>query len=149
MAVVCFLQVAFLASHFFLSSEVNCEEQVHFQHFKFIIDEDVIRDHILQGHVFKRLTVGSATQCHMMCRDDCLCLSMNYFPLTKGNNCELNHANKDLNSSAIKGKAGAHYYDLARRYTLKVSRSYCLRLIKSEISYWNLDQGLRCKLKRV
>lgn len=114
MGAVCFVPVVFLVSHFFLSTNVSSEEQVHCQHFKFVIGDDVIHDHILQDHVIKRLTVSSAIQCHLMCKDDCLCLSMNYFPFARESNCDLNDANKDIDPSSIKGKRGAQYYDLVR-----------------------------------
>ena len=93
---------------------VNC------QNFKFVIDEDVIYNHILESHVFKRSTVHSAAQCHVECKDDCLCVSMNYFPQSKENNCELNDVNRDMEPAAIKWKQGGNYYDLVRSYTVKV-----------------------------
>ena len=119
MSIVRYLQVVLLVSHLTLSivaqSDVNC------QNFKFVIDEDVVYNHILEGHVFQRLTVHSAAQCHVMCKDDCLCVSMNYFPESKENNCELNDANKDMEPAAMKWKQGGNYYDLVRSYTVKVS----------------------------
>ena len=48
-----------------------------------------------EGHVFQNLTVPNAIQYHLKCKDDCLCVSMYYFPRSKENNCELNVANKD------------------------------------------------------
>lgn len=120
MDVARFLQVAFLVSYSTLCTLVHAKEKANCQKFKFVIDEDVIHDHILEGHVFKRLTVASAAKCHVVCKDDCLCASMNYFPSAKGNNCELNDANKDMEPSAMKWKSGANYYDLVRSYTVKV-----------------------------
>ena len=90
------------------------------QKFKFVIDEDVVYNHILEGRVFQRLTFHSAIQCHMKCKDDCLCVSMNYFPLSKENNCKLNDANKDMEPAAMKWSQGGNYYDLVRNYTVKV-----------------------------
>ena len=117
MSALCLLRVLALVSHLTLlnagDSEVIC------QNFKFTLDEGVVHNHILEGHVFRRLTVYSAAQCHMMCRDDCLCASMNYFPVLKENNCELNDVNKE--HEALKWKQGANYYDLARSYIVKVS----------------------------
>ena len=101
-------------SHQRVQPTVNC------QNFKFVIDEDVVYNHILEGHVFQRLTVHSATQCHLKCKDDCLCVFMNYFPLSKENNCELNDANKDMEPAAMKWSQGGNYYDLVRSYTVKV-----------------------------
>ena len=120
MDLVCLLQVASLVSYLTLRTLVYGKEKANCQQFKFVIDEDVIHDHILEGHVFKRLTVASTAKGHMMCKDDCLCASMNYFPSAKENNCELNDANKDMEPSAMKWKSGANYYDLVRSYTVKV-----------------------------
>ena len=120
MDVARFLQVTFLVFYLTLRTLVHGQEKVNCQKFKFVIDEDVIRDHILEGHVFKRLTVASAAKCHVMCKDDCRCASMNYFPSAKENNCELNDANKDMEPSAMKCISGANYYDLVRSYTVKV-----------------------------
>ena len=116
------LQVVFLVSHFSLVIVVHCD--VNCQNFKFIINKDVIYNRILDGHVFKRLTVHSAAQCHVMCKDDCLCVSMNYFPASKEDNCELNDANKEMEPAALKSRRGVNYYDLVRSYTVKVSCSY-------------------------
>ena len=119
MGILRHLQVVLLVSHLTLSivaqSDVNC------QNFKFVINEDVVFNHILEGHVFQRLTVHSAAQCHVMCKDDCLCVSMNYFSQYKENNCELNDANKDMEPAAMKWRQGGNYYDLVRSYTVKVS----------------------------
>ena len=124
MSALDFLQMVFLVPHLSLvivvHSDVNC------QNFKFVIDEDVVYNHFLNGHVFKRLTVSSATQCHMMCKDDCLCVSMNYFPAAKEDNCELNDVNKEMEPSALKWRQGVNYYDLVRSYTVKVSYNYHL-----------------------
>ncbi|XP_078355645.1 uncharacterized protein LOC144640349 [Oculina patagonica] len=122
MSALRFLQVLFLVTHLTLvivvHSDVNCQK------FKFVIDEDVVFNHILEGHVFKRLTVYSAAQCHMMCKDDCLCASMNYFPVSKENNCELNSVNKEMKPSALTWKHGVNYYDLVRSYTVKGGGMY-------------------------
>ena len=34
---------------------------------------------------------------------------MNYFPLSKENNCELNNANKDMEPAAMKWRQGGSY----------------------------------------
>ncbi|KAJ7374410.1 Hyaluronan-binding protein 2 [Desmophyllum pertusum] len=116
------LQVVFLVSHLTLLitvySDVNC------QNFKFVIDEDVVYNHILEGHVFRRLTVYSAAQCHVTCKDDCLCVSMNYFPVSQENNCELNDVDKAMESAAMKWNPGVNYYDLVRSYTVKGGGKY-------------------------
>ena len=90
------------------------------QKFKFVINEDVIPDHVLEGHVFKNLTVDKVTHCHMMCRDDCRCISMNYIHNNQKDNCEMNDANKEMKPAALKYKAGASYYDLVREYKVDV-----------------------------
>ena len=118
-----FLQIMFLVSHLTLFIEAHSD--VICQNFKFAIDDDVVYNHILEGHVFKRLTVYSAAQCHMMCKDDCLCTSMNYFPVFQENNCELNAVDKVMEPAALKWKQGVNYYDLVRSYIVKVSR-HCL-----------------------
>ena len=83
--------------------------------------QDVVFNYILEGHVFQRVTVLSATQCHVRCKDNCLCVSMNYFPQSKENNCELNDANREMVPAAIKWRPGGNYHDLVRSYTVKVS----------------------------
>ena len=113
-----FLQIMFLVSHFTLFIEAHSNVC---QNFKFVIDEDVVHNHILEGHVFRKSTVHSAAQCHMMCKDDCFCISMNYFTVFQENNCELNDVNKLMEPAALKWKQGVNYYDLARSYTVKVS----------------------------
>ena len=119
MSIVRYLQVVLLVSHLTLS--IVAQSDVSCQNFKFVIDEDVVYNNILEGHVFQRLTVRSAAQCHVMCKDDCLCVSTNYYPESKENNCELNDANKDKQPAAIKWRQGGNYYDLVRSYTVKVS----------------------------
>ena len=119
MSIARYLQVVLLVSHLTLS--IVAQSDVSCQNFKFVIDEDVVYNHILEGHVFQRLTFRSAAQCHVMCKDDCLCASMNYFPESKENNCELNDANKDIEPAAMKWRQGGNYYDLVRSYTVKVS----------------------------
>ena len=118
MGVVEYLQVMLFVFNLTLSSvahpAVNC------QNFKFVIDEDVVFNHILEGHGFQRSTVRSSAQCHVKCKDDCLCASMNYFPQSKENNCELNDANKDMEPAAMKWRQGGNYYALVRSYTVRV-----------------------------
>ena len=120
MTVMCLLlRVLTLVSH--LTLFIAVESNVICQNFKFVVDEDVVYNQVLEGHVFKRLTVYSAAQCHVTCKDDCLCASINYSPVSKENNCELNNVNKELEPAALKGKHGVHYYDLLRSYTVKVN----------------------------
>ena len=114
-----FLQILCLVSH--SSPFIASDNDVICQNFKFVVDNDVVYDHILEGHVFKRSTVHNAAQCHMMCKDDCLCISMNYFPVFDENNCELNDVNKEMDPAALKWKQGVNYYDLVRSYIVKVS----------------------------
>ncbi|XP_078356938.1 uncharacterized protein LOC144641786 isoform X1 [Oculina patagonica] len=122
MSALRFLQVALLISH--LTFLIAVDIDVNCQNFKFVIDEDVVYDHILEGHVFKRLTVFSATHCHVMCKDNCLCASMNYFPVSKENNCELSDVNKEMEPAALTWKQGVNYYDLVRSYTVKGGDKY-------------------------
>ena len=74
--------------------------------------------------MLRRSTVHNPAQCHMMCKDDCLCISMNYFPVSGENNCELNDVNKEMEPAALKWKQGVNYYDLMRSYIIKVSCSF-------------------------
>ena len=64
--------VALLVSCLFLLVQVHCEEKENCQHFKFVIDKDVVKNNILKGHIIKRLTIDKAIQCHKMCIDSCL-----------------------------------------------------------------------------
>ena len=116
MASVCFRLLLVLA----VPSMVHWEDKVNCQKFKFVIDEDVVYDHVLEGHVFKRSTVASASKCHVMCKDDCPCVSLNYILTAKENNCELNDGNKGMEPAALKSKREVNYYDLVRNYTVKV-----------------------------
>ncbi|CAH3044023.1 unnamed protein product, partial [Pocillopora meandrina] len=88
MGIVQNLQVMLFVFNLALSTVA--QKAVTCQNFKFAIDDDAIHNQILDGYVFQNLTVPNAIQCHLKCKDDCLCVSMNYFPLSKENNCELN-----------------------------------------------------------
>ena len=99
------------------------------QRFAFFIDKDVVPNNALVGHVFKRSTVGRATQCHMMCKEDCRCISMNFIQNSNQDNCELIDVNKVMKPAALKYKPGASYYDLIREYTNDVSDISEVRLI--------------------
>lgn len=94
------------------------------QKFAFFIDKDVVPDHALEGHVFKRSTVDRATQCHVMCKDDCRCISMNFIHNNDQDNCELSDFNKEMKPTALKYRPGASYYDLVRQYTIDVSNVF-------------------------
>ena len=131
MEIVQYLQVMLFVFNLTLSSVAK--KAVNCQNFKFAIHEDVVHNHILKGHVFQRLTVPNAIQCHLKCKDDCLCVSMNYFPRSKENNCELNVANKDMEPAAMKWMQGGNYYDLGRSYTVKVR--YTVHLIPYSFIY--------------
>ena len=85
------------------------------QNINFAINKNVVPDHALEGHVFKNLTVDKVAQCHLMCREDCRCISMHYVHNKERNNCELNDLNKEMDPTALKYKAGASYYDLERQ----------------------------------
>lgn len=119
-----FLQVAYLVLilHQIFSSMALSGATC--QKFKFVVGEDVVFNYILEGHVFQRVTVLSATQCHVRCKDNCLCVSMNYFPQSKENNCDLNDANREMVPAAIKWRPGGNYYDLVRSYTVKGGDKY-------------------------
>ena len=55
MGIVQYLQVMLFVFNLTLSSVAK--KAVNCQNFKFAIDEDVVHNHILKGHVFQRLTV--------------------------------------------------------------------------------------------
>ncbi|KAL9962177.1 hypothetical protein ACROYT_G031258, partial [Oculina patagonica] len=109
-----------------VSSIVRCATcRGHCQHFKFVMDQDVVHDNVLEGHVIRKITVKSAAQCHMECRDECLCVSINYLQNTVEGNCELNDVNKEMiKPTALKHKTGSRYYDLVRSYTVEGGRRY-------------------------
>ncbi|KAL9951294.1 hypothetical protein ACROYT_G043933 [Oculina patagonica] len=88
------------------------------------IYKDIVSDHALEGHVFKRATVDRATQCHMLCKDDCRCISMNVIHNNDQDNCELNNINKEMEPAALKYRPGASYYDLVREYIVGHGRSF-------------------------
>ena len=87
----------------------------------FDVHESAPHDHALEGHVFKRSTVHGDTHCHVMCGDDCRCISMNYVHTKQNDNCELNDVTKEMKPTALKYKFGADYHDLAREMTKKVN----------------------------
>ena len=118
MGIVQNLQVMLFVFNLALSTVA--QKAVTCQNFKLAIDDDAIHNQILDGYVFQNLTVPNAIQCHLKCKDDSLRVSMNYFPLSKENNCELNVANKDMEPGAMKLRQGGNYYDLLRSYTVKV-----------------------------
>ena len=118
MSVLRYLHAMLLVSQLIHTKEA--QPTVNCQNLKFVIDEHVVYNHILEVHVFQRLTVHSATQCHLKCKDDCLSVFMNYFPMSKENNCELNDANKDMEPAAMKWSQRGYYFDLVRSYTVKV-----------------------------
>ena len=88
--------------------------------FRFLFDEDVVYEHVLEGHVYRRSTVTKATECHGLCRDDCRCVSMNYITNSEYDNCELNEANRHLEPTSLRPKTGARYYELVRQYMVEV-----------------------------
>lgn len=88
------------------------------QTFKFSIDQDLVNDHALEGHVFRNSAVDRATQCHMMCKDDCRCVSMNYIHNTPRDICQLSDANRNTKPAAMSYRPGAKYYDMVRYYTI-------------------------------
>ncbi|CAH3044017.1 unnamed protein product [Pocillopora meandrina] len=122
MGIVQYLQVMLFV--FNLTPSTEAQKAITYQNFKLAIDDDVIHNQILEGHAFQSLTVPNAIQCHLKCKDDCLCVSMNYFLLSKENNCELNDANKDMEPAAMKWRQGGNYYELVRSYTVKGGDKY-------------------------
>ena len=103
------------------------------QNVNFGIYNNVVPSHTLEGHVFKRLTVDKIVVCHVICRDDCRCISMNYIHNKQRDNCELNDANKEMKPAALKYRPGASYYDLVREYKLDVSAIFVF--IKKSVQF--------------
>lgn len=114
-----------LGQHF-LSTHGICQK------FAFFIDRDVVTNHALVGHVFKTSTVDRATQCHMLCQDDCRCISMNYIYKSQRDNCELNDVNTVMKPATLKYTPVTNYYDLVREYITGVSVIFEFRFIKKE-----------------
>ena len=108
----CFTALLSLLGQFPASTDGIC------QNFKFIMDEDVIPDHALEGHVFKNSSVDKVTHCHVMCRDDCRCISLNYLHNKLTDNCQLNDVNREMKPAALKYKTRSSYYDLVREYKI-------------------------------
>ena len=70
------------------------QQKVVCQKFEFTLGKDVVNDHAHDGHAIERYIVKTAAQCHLMCSDNCLCVSINYLHSFQENNCELNDAVK-------------------------------------------------------
>ena len=98
--------------------------------FRFLFDEDVVHEHVLEGHVYRRSTVTKATECHGLCRDDCRCVSMNYITNSEYDNCELNEANRHLEPTSLRPKTGARYYELVRQYMVGVCYPHIISIFK-------------------
>lgn len=124
------------------------EQKVVCQKFRFEMGKNVVNDHALDGHVIERYTVKTAAQCHMMCRDNCLCLSINYLSSLQENNCELNDAVKRKKPEALKFKSGAQYYDLVRMHSVEVRASVNFLIKKTKkTNKQTLRKGRRVKVK--
>ena len=100
-----------------LKEHLVCTDKIC-QNFKFSIDQDVLADYTLEGHVFKSVTVDRVSECHVTCKDDCRCISMNFLQNIPRNNCQLNDVNKIMRPEALKYKPGTNYYDLVREYII-------------------------------
>ena len=86
--------------------------------FSFHIRQNLVADHALEGHVFKVATVTTIPECHILCINDCRCVSMNYEHKTSQGNCQMNDANRYMKPAALRYKYGALYYDLVREYSV-------------------------------
>ena len=120
-----------------LNKKLVCTDKLC-QNFKFFIDQDLVADRALQGHVFKSVTVESVSQCHVTCKDDCRCISMNYIQNIPRNNCQLNDVNKIMKPDALKYKPGTNYYDLTREYIIV---STVIKYIGIFLPIYNFIQG--------
>lgn len=103
----------------------------------FSVNDDVIRNHALEGHVFKRPAVDAITHCYIKCRDDCRCLSMNFIHSRKEDNCELSDVNKEMQPASLQYRFAVDYYDFAREFSQKVlpQELLCLPLDLSHL-FW-------------
>ena len=86
----------------------------------FSANQDVIRNHALESHVFKRSTEQAITHCYMKCRDDCRCLSINFIHSSDEENCELNDVNKEMQPASLQYRFAVDYYDFVREFSQKV-----------------------------
>ena len=108
------------------------------QNFQFVLGKDVVDEHVLDGHVFQRYTVKSTAQYHIICKDNCQCVSFNYLQSVKENNCELNDANKEIWPDALKLKSRAQYYGLVRSYTVEVRQE---NWVNTVTMIWQRDKN--------
>lgn len=88
------------------------------QTFSFHMSQNVVADHALEGHMFKVTTVTTIPECHILCINDCRCVSMNYLHNAAQGNCQMNDANRYMKPDALRYKYGVLYYDLGREYSL-------------------------------
>ena len=114
-------ETVFLQIVLFLALTYSVKSQGLCQNFYFVLNNHVVDGHALEGHVVQRRTVNTAAQCHVMCKDNCQCVSFNYLPSDQENNCELNDANKEMKPDALKVKSRAQYYGLVRSYIMEVN----------------------------
>lgn len=89
--------------------------------FFFALGRNMLDNHALVGHVFNSNTVTEPMSCFKKCQSDCRCISFNYLPSEKQDNCQLNNENKNTNSSALQPNKGSQYYDLVINYKIRVS----------------------------
>ena len=86
----------------------------------FFVNDDVIRNHALENHVFKRSREDAITHCYMKCRDDCRCLSINFIHSSDEENCELNDVSKEMQPASLQYRFAVDYYDFVREFSQKV-----------------------------
>ncbi|XP_078352206.1 uncharacterized protein LOC144636876 [Oculina patagonica] len=99
-------------------TQSSCHENYLPGGYYFTTGRNMVEDHSLYGHVFKKFTVSMPVECFSKCRYDCHCISFNYLTTVNQDNCELNEENKHLKPNALQRKEGSQYYDLVIDYNV-------------------------------
>ena len=70
-------------------------------------------DHVLVGHVMKKVVVADEFECQMKCIGNQTCKSFNVHPWADHNTkrvCELNNKTRQMKPGDFKKKRGSNYY---------------------------------------
>ncbi len=108
-------------------TQSSCHENYLPGGYYFTTGRNMVEDHSLYGHVFKKFTVSMPVECFSKCRYDCHCISFNYLTTVNQDNCELNEENKHLKPNALQRKKGSQYYDLVIDYNVVVSKQTAMK----------------------
>ena len=77
---------------------------------------DTRHNYFLDGYVFENWNFSIWEECFNMCLRKYQCISFNFNEVNKTNDCELNDANTNLASGALKAKKGVIYCEPFRNY---------------------------------